>query len=164
MEERLKMLQKEVTELSRLIVTKKGKVVMLANDPRYSSLRTDITADVIAEGRIRIGPPHALFFTYDELNPQYADVRARFAKETLADMSDSDDDGDEEDNAPEYEMSVRLPISSESVSYSFDLPDKIEEGKIYGFFVLRGEGESGTPDQHHRDDDIRGKLIEDDWS
>jgi hypothetical protein len=144
-EKRLQALEKERELLLVEMNKKRGATVLLTADPRYSSLHEDLESNVAAEGRILIGPPHLLSFTYDDLNPSHVrrmvTTRREVTKvEEVEDMSDSDDSssssGDEGSNRESLYEEERMAIPSTSIPYAIDLPPYAKKGKRYDFFVL----------------------------
>lgn len=144
-EKRLEELEKERERLIIELARKRGLTVMLSNDPRYSDLHEDLDNNIITEGRILIGPPHLLSFTYDTLTPGHVrrmvpSSSSSIKNEELEDMSDSDDssssDSEDEVIEPKYEVTERMPIPSDNVQYTLDIPHYAKKGKRYDFFVL----------------------------
>jgi hypothetical protein len=147
--EELQALEESVDSMRNELARKKGLSIWLTSDPRYSSLHDDLSVEVVAEGTIKIGPPHLLTFTYDNYTPTHIQVRREDSKRTnkkkedeYRDMSSSDESSSsslEEEDVEEYETIRRVSIPSTNVSYPLDLPSSVKKGKSYGFFVIAPE-------------------------
>jgi hypothetical protein len=105
---------------------------------------------VVAEGTIKIGPPHLLTFTYDNHTPSHTQVKRQEPSKKVEkddkyrDMSSSDESSSESiesDEDEEYETIRRVAIPSENISYPLDLPSTVKKGKSYGFFVTAPSSE-----------------------
>ena len=148
-QDRLRQLEEEASVTRLELARKQGHQVWLRDDERYAPLHDDLTVSIVAEGTIRIGPPHLLTFTYDNHTPTHVHVKQQVtSKKTTQknddyrDMSDSDESSSESltsDDEETYEIVDRVKIPAEHISYPLDLPSDARRGKSYAFFVIAPE-------------------------
>ena len=139
LEEQIKTTRLKLEQLEKSLVIMRGNTVLLSNDERFSALREDLTVTVIAEGIITIGNPHILLFIYDNKYPSNVRTAQPTKTSTIQDLSD-----DEQDDIPEVNTDT-LPVTSDFIGYSFDIPKQAVNGQKYAFFVTAGGNTIKSP-------------------